>query len=231
MSVRAPFPWFGGKSRAAHLVWEALGDVANYVEPFAGSAAVLLARPHAPRCETINDRDGMVANFWRAVRAAPAEVAHHADWPVSEADLHARHRWLIGQREGLTERLIADPEWYDARIAGWWCWGACAWIGDGWCVAEARQLPHLGTAGSWVNSLSRRGRAVGTDHVDVESVDGRMRALAARLRAVRVQIEGRTVIFRESEAAALRDLVAAAYRSRGRELPEPAPQAALPGVR
>ena len=37
--------------------------------------------------------------------------------------------------------------------------------------------------------------------------------------------------FRESEADALRDLVAAAYRSRGRELPEPAPQAALPGVR
>ena len=146
MSVRAPFPWFGGKSRAAHLVWEALGDVANYVEPFAGSAAVLLARPHAPRCETINDRDGMVANFWRAVRAAPAEVAHHADWPVNEADLHARHRWLIGQRESLTERLIADPEWYDARIAGWWCWGACAWIGDGWCVAEVRKLPHLGDA-------------------------------------------------------------------------------------
>ena len=203
MSVRAPFPWFGGKSRAAHLVWEALGDVANYVEPFAGSAAVLLARPHAPRCETINDRDGMVANFWRAVRAAPAEVAHHADWPVSEADLHARHRWLIGQRESLTERLIEDPEWYDARIAGWWCWGACAWIGDGWCVAEVRKLPHLGDAGRGVNSPSRklphlggagrginsaprRGRAVGTDHVDVESVEGWMHALAARLRAVRV---------------------------------------------
>ena len=38
-------------------------------------------------------------------------------------------------------------------------------------------------------------------------------------------------MFRADEAAALRDLVAAAYRSRGRELPEPAPQAALPGVR
>ena len=36
---------------------------------------------------------------------------------------------------------------------------------------------------------------------------------------------------RPTEADALRDLVAAAYRSRGRELPEPAPQAALPGVR
>jgi DNA adenine methylase len=120
-ALRAPFPWFGGKSRAAHLVWEALGNVANYVEPFCGSAAVLLARPHAPRVETVNDADGMVANFWRAVAAAPAEVAHHADWPVNEADLHARHRWLIGQRESLTERLIADPEWFDARVAGWWC--------------------------------------------------------------------------------------------------------------
>lgn len=183
--LRAPFPWFGGKSRAAHLVWEALGNVANYVEPFAGSAAVLLARPHAPRCETINDRDGMVSNFWRAVRGSPAEVAHHADWPVNEADLHARHRWLIGQRESLTERLIADPEWFDARVAGWWCWGACAWIGTGWCSAESRKLPHLGDEGRGVHA-PRRGRAVGTDHVDVASVDEWMRALATRLRAVRV---------------------------------------------
>lgn len=178
-------PYFGGKSRAAPLVWEALGNPANYCEPFFGSGAVLLARPHAPRCETINDRDGMVANFWRAVKAAPAEVAHHADWPVNEADLHARHRWLIGQRESLTERLVADPEWFDARVAGWWCWGACAWIGDGWCVAEVRKLPHLGNEGMGVHA-PRRGRAVGTDHVDVEGVGGWMRALATRLRAVRV---------------------------------------------
>ena len=28
----APFPYFGGKSRAADQVWEALGEVKNYVE-------------------------------------------------------------------------------------------------------------------------------------------------------------------------------------------------------
>lgn len=39
--LKAPFPWFGGKSRAAHLVWERFGAVGNYVEPFAGSLAVL----------------------------------------------------------------------------------------------------------------------------------------------------------------------------------------------
>lgn len=31
-SLAAPFPWFGGKSRVAHVVWSAFGDVPNYVE-------------------------------------------------------------------------------------------------------------------------------------------------------------------------------------------------------
>lgn len=46
--MKAPFPWFGGKSRAAPLAWAAMGDVGAYCEPFAGSLACLLARP-APR--------------------------------------------------------------------------------------------------------------------------------------------------------------------------------------
>ena len=28
---QAPFPWYGGKSRAAQLIWERLGNVGNYV--------------------------------------------------------------------------------------------------------------------------------------------------------------------------------------------------------
>ena len=92
--LRAPFPWFGGKSRAAPLLWEAFGDCPNYVEAFGGSLASLLARPHAPRVETVNDLDAYVANFWRALRRAPDEVAWWADRPVNEAELHATHRWL-----------------------------------------------------------------------------------------------------------------------------------------
>lgn len=61
--MKAPFPWFGGKRRVAHLVWDRFGDVPNYVEPFAGSLAVLLERPHTPRCETVNDKDCYLANL------------------------------------------------------------------------------------------------------------------------------------------------------------------------
>jgi DNA adenine methylase len=154
----APFPWFGGKRDVASQVWAALGNVAHYVEPFFGSGAVLLKRPHAVKFETVNDIDGLLANFWRAVRADPAAVADYADWPCNEADLHARHLWLVGQRDTLTERLMGDAEYFDTKAAGWWVWGSCNWIGSGWCggngpwieldgmMVDRRKLPHLSSA-------------------------------------------------------------------------------------
>lgn len=135
-NLKAPFPAFGGKSRVAGEVWARLGDVRNYIEPFAFSAAVLLKRPGGVGpIETINDRNAFVANFWRAVACDPERVAHYADWPVDECDLHARHRWLVAssQANAMLRRVREDPEFFDAKIAGWWCWGACCWIGSGWC--------------------------------------------------------------------------------------------------
>ena len=155
--------YFGGKSLACSIVWPALGDPENYVEPFAGSAAMLLGRPNVGKVETINDADGLVSNFWRAVSKAAGEVAKHVDWPTNECDLFSRHSWLVRHAPALLERLHADPDYYDAKAAGWWCWGSCNWIGGGWCsgngpwvhdgqtLVDRRQLPHLGNAGQGVN--------------------------------------------------------------------------------
>jgi len=126
--LRAPFPWFGGKSRIASAVWEALGDVPNYVEPFFGSGAVLLARPHSPRFETVNDLDGMVSNFWRSVQSSPASVIAAADRPVNETDLRAITRELAARRAGLPELLAQNYLAHDAEIAGLWCWALCAGV-------------------------------------------------------------------------------------------------------
>lgn len=161
--MKAPFIWFGGKRRVAAEVWAALGDVDNYVEPFAGSLAVLLGRPtwHRGRAETVNDADHYLANFWRALAADPVAVATWADWPVNESDLFARHLWLVNEGRARIASMEADPDFYDVKVAGWWVWGLNAWIGSGWCsgkgpwtaeaVTEASQLPHLGTAGQGVN--------------------------------------------------------------------------------
>lgn len=168
MTLRAPFPAFGGKSRAVPLVWPRFGHVVNYVEPFAFSAAMLLGCPEKqrPRIETINDVNGFVSNFWRATKADPEGVAAMVDFPVVENDLHARHKWLIAQATSLRERLDADPEFFDAKVAGWWAWGACAWIGSGWCdeqhilsgSAPSRQLIHASTAGTGLHSPVTRAK-------------------------------------------------------------------------
>jgi DNA adenine methylase len=138
VSVKAPFPWFGGKSRAALLIWSRLGaDCGNYVEPFLGSAAVWLARPaEYSGWVTLNDLDGLLVNFWRSVRLHPDATAEAAAQPVFEADLHARHLALVRGKGTLTARLCADPDYCEPTLAGWWAWGACVWIGGGWCSGD-----------------------------------------------------------------------------------------------
>jgi len=61
------FGWYGGKY--SHLDWllPLLPQCHHYVEPFAGSAAVLLNREPSP-VETYNDIDGEVTNFFRVLR-------------------------------------------------------------------------------------------------------------------------------------------------------------------
>ena len=137
----------------------------------------MLGRPHEPKTETINDLDAFVANWWRAVAAVPEETAQWADWPVNEADMLARHKSLIADTE-FRQRIRVDPDYYDARVAGWWAWGLNIWIGDGWCRHEAelgdpgrginRRLPHLGNPGKgrsekildWFSALAERMRDV-----------------------------------------------------------------------
>ena len=192
--IPAPFPWFGGKRRVADEVWRRFGDVQNYVEPFFGSGAVLLGRPYLGGIETVNDLDGYVANFWRALKADPEQVAEHADWPVHENDLHARHAWLVQRREALRACLEGDPEYYDVKIAGWWCWGICCWIGSGFCSGNGpwavdenrqlvrlgndgrgvkRQLVHLGNNGMGVNRTSVGGNGAGVQRSLPHLFEGR----------------------------------------------------------
>jgi site-specific DNA-adenine methylase len=213
MNYKPPFPWFGGKSRVSDLVWSRLGNVPNYVEPFFGSGAVLLNRPTQPGTETINDKDCMVANFWRALQSDPDSVAHYADWPVNEADQHARHRWLCMQEE-FRKRMKVDPKFYNAKIAGWWVWGQCMWIGSGWCAPQLSQLedaetgndhsqlPHLGDAGMGIHrKLPHLGDAgmgihrkrphlgnagMGIHRPTTDSLAAYMQQLSDRLRGVRV---------------------------------------------
>ena len=126
-------------------MWRLLGDVDHYVEPFAGTMAVLLERPHPCNrpyySETVSDADGLLVNAWRGIQWHPDEVAEHASWPVSEADKQARQIACINWRTEKTLDLLAgSAEWCDPKIAGWWLYGVCCQIGahDGPWTADPK---------------------------------------------------------------------------------------------
>jgi DNA adenine methylase len=188
--LRAPMPFFGGKREIASVVWERLGSPLQYIEPFCGSAAVLLAAPKAANLEVVNDLNGFIANFWRAVKHQPGEVAREADYPVSHIDLGARHVWLMHQRDRVGSEL-QDPNWIgDAKVAGWWLWGQCSWIGSGWCEWLGK-IPHAGDAGRGVQALGQIPHAGNAGRGVMLTSSGAtawewMHRIAARLERVRV---------------------------------------------
>lgn len=195
MKLKAPFPYFGGKSRVAAEVWRRFGDVKTYVEPFCGSCAVLLARPGGPSGrEIVNDYDGHIANVWRALQADPEGVAKYCDWPCNHIDLMARRNKLNADYDDLRQRLIDDPEWYDVKMAGYYVWCASNWIGKGLTrktagVLSSRecQVPQL-TRNPGVMSARECQVPHLTDNKGVMSggVLDWLRALQARLHGVKV---------------------------------------------
>jgi hypothetical protein len=121
---------------------------------------------------------------------APDEVAKYADYPVNETDLFTRHQWLIHQ-EDFKKKMESDPEFFDSKIAGWWVWGACAWIGSGWCDDKkntVRQAPHLGNDGQGIHRkrpfLSNDG--LGIHRKDDGNIYEYFQAIQERTRRVRV---------------------------------------------
>jgi len=202
VSLRAPFPYFGGKRRAAPIVWDLLGDVGGYVEPFCGSAAVLLARPATHtgrRVETLNDLDGWLVNAWRSIQLSPDDTARYCLGPVTEIDYHARLAWLQERRTpDLVSWLEGDPEHHDAKAAGWWLYVAACGIGNPWDSGPwrvvdghlvntrdagqgvRRELPHLRDAGRGVHRELPHLRDAG------QGVTDYLRALAVRLAKVRI---------------------------------------------
>lgn len=144
--LTAPFSYFGGKSLIADTVWRYFGNIKRYMEPFFGSGAVLLARPDwAPRMDEIAcDKDGHIANIWRSIKYAPAQVAKYCDNPNYHVDFVARKKILNKESDDLFNNLIQDEKFFSARLAGCWIW--CANLGIARWDNNENSIPQLSSS-------------------------------------------------------------------------------------
>lgn len=173
--IKIPFSYFGAKRKIAPIIWQALGKIDNYIEPFCGSLSILLRNPNIPKIETVNDIDAMLTNFWRAVAKDPESVAEFADQPVNELDLHARHKWLLNVcTDSFKNEMGTNIDFYDVRAAGYWIWGHCASIGNNWMQSKGlKALPMLSSLGGGI-------------HGNTYNIKDDFKILQQRLRKVRV---------------------------------------------
>lgn len=185
----APWPYFGSKSRAADVIWERLGDVRCYVEPFCGSCAVLLSRPETSGFEVVGDANGFLVNTLRAIRSSPGEVLDQFATPPNDYDCVARGKWLCEKwAPESAENLRADPDWCDPKAAAWWIYITCSTIALGrnqlsgydWCSDSV--IPSTGK----LAGLHREGRA-GLIALGNRGLAGdHLAAIASRLRHVTI---------------------------------------------
>lgn len=101
--VRPPFRYFGGKEGLAPWVVEQITAIPHdtYVEPFAGSAAVLMAKPRVKN-EVLNDLDGDIALFFRVLRDQGEDLVDLLELtPYARAEFHHCQAQL--ERGALTD--------------------------------------------------------------------------------------------------------------------------------
>jgi DNA adenine methylase len=135
--MKPPIAYYGAKVTIAEKIVRLLPAHEHYVEPFAGSLAVLLAKPPS-RMETVNDLDRDLMTFWKVLRDRPLELervcaltphsrAEHLDayTPTEDELEQARRVWvrLSQGRAGTLRktgwRYYVDPAGSSSSMPGY----------------------------------------------------------------------------------------------------------------
>ncbi|PNW10666.1 DNA methyltransferase [Microbacterium testaceum] len=134
--MKSPIQYFGAKQQIADAIIALMPEHRGYIEPFAGSLSVLLAKPPA-KIEVVNDLDERLMTFWRVLRERPADLAVAAELtPHSRAELEraaaldatdeveiARQVWVVltqGRSRTMKRtgwRFYTDPNGTSAPFA------------------------------------------------------------------------------------------------------------------
>jgi site-specific DNA-adenine methylase len=148
--MRQLFPYIGGKYSVAPEINRRFGNIDTRIDAFTGSSSWILASPPV-RYEIVNDLDGYVVNYLRAVKYAPDKVARHLDFPRAELELIAYHHYTRDRLPELVARLGGEPDYYEPILAARWAYVMAHSLmyeykrAGGWSVRDGRLVYERGT--------------------------------------------------------------------------------------
>lgn len=159
--MKPPFPYAGAKGTLAEKIVSLLPEHIHYVEPYAGSLAVLLAKPPV-RMETVNDLDRDLVTFFRVLRDRPTELAR-----VCKLTPHSRAEYT-----DLRSAPLDGDELEVARRV--------------WVLLTQGRGGTLGSLTGWRHFVTPRGSSIGMPAY-LDGYVERMEAVAERLHAVSLE--------------------------------------------
>lgn len=113
MSLSA-FPYPGGKTRFVDEIISRLPDHRTYVEPFGGSAAVLLNKPES-YTEVFNDLNADIVHFFRVLREQPDELREWLGTVPYSRELHGRWAREFYDGDRADDDVIRAGKWFYLR--------------------------------------------------------------------------------------------------------------------
>lgn len=159
--MKPPFPYFGAKGTIAERIVSLLPEHEHYVEPYAGSLAVLLAKSPA-KMETVNDLDGDLMTFWRVLRDREADLER-----VCRRTPHSRAEYNF-----CRENPVADNDLETARRV--------------WVLLTQGRGGTLGSLTGWRHFVVPRGSSIGMPGY-LKGYADRMPPIAERLHHVSLE--------------------------------------------
>lgn len=119
--IKPPFAYYGGKTTLAPKIAELLPPHSHYVEPFAGSLAVLLAKKPSS-AETVNDLDGDLVNFWKVLRDQPDNLERAAALTPHSREEYLSARVIAGDSLERARRvwvILSQGRSHSLEPSGW----------------------------------------------------------------------------------------------------------------
>lgn len=181
---RSALRWHGAKNRDARRIIALMPSHECYVEPFGGSAGVLLRKRPAP-FEVYNDHDGRLVTFFRVLRTRRAELVeqiHHTPHARAEHD-HALR--TLGDPGAVQNLLDRGEELELARLVYVASW-------------QTRHFPATHWRSGWrYEHSANRGKSVNREWNDTSHLD----AVVWRLKQVQIECDDAPAVCRRYDRA------------------------------
>jgi DNA adenine methylase len=116
--LRPILRYFGGKYRIAPWIVSQLPPHDLYIEPFGGSAAVLLAKPPS-RVEVYNDLDAELVSFFRVLRERPEDLQRAVRLtPFSRLEFARAHEETADPLEAARRYFVLSWQGFGGAMRG-----------------------------------------------------------------------------------------------------------------